>query len=152
VFPNINLANFANSGLYGPAPVAGQYATYKVPLSAFGYGETVLDATIINGTMSVTNIVSGPGIDPTCWIATQGGALTTPGATQGVWVSAQPGQKGVGNYQVSMGATAGTNPPDVTTTTRFVCHKSNAYKIDLKDFTSASGTTFYVRKQYFSRN
>jgi hypothetical protein len=153
VFPHINLGNFANSGVYGSAPVAGQYALYKVPLSAFGFGETVFDATIVSGVMNVTNIVSGPGIDPTCWIATQaGGALTTPGASQGVWVSSEPSQSGVGTYQVSMGPTAGTNPPDVPTTTRFVCHKSNAYKLDLKDFTSASGTTFYVRKYYFTRN
>lgn len=145
-----NLGNFTNSGLYGPIPQVGVWGSYKIPLSAHFFttslgGITTFTGSITAGVLAVSAILSGPGIDPTCWIAAAGSSTTT-GATAGVWVSSTPGQSGAGNYNLTMG-TAGT-PPNVSSST-MTCRRTNFYKTALKNTT---GNSWWVNNPRFLRS
>lgn len=146
--PHFNLANFTNSGLYGAAPQAGVWTTYKLPLSLFyfstpGGGIATGTASCTGGIMAVTSIPNG--MDATSFIGTPG-VGTTPGATSGVWLSDNgPSQNGTGNYGVTMGPTLGTSPPDFTSRS-ITARRTNFYKTALKN---TQGQNWWVNNVRF---
>lgn len=142
-----NLSNFTNSGLYGPVPQVGVWATYVIPLSALFLttplvGITTLTGSVTAGVLNASSVPAG-GIDPACWIAAPG-SNTTPGASAGVWVSQNnPPQTGAGNYGVTMGPQGGVVPNFGSQA--LTNKRTNFYKTALKNTTGHSWRVNNIR-------
>lgn len=132
VFPwaGVNINN------YGPTPVPGVWATYKVPLSALSVGKTSFQGSISGTTLTVNSINSGVGVDA-------GGFLTGPGVAPGtaiVGFNAQGG--GPGTYTITPAQNVG-----YTTLTE---QRTAVYKFDLIDETGASNNHYYIDNVKFT--
>jgi hypothetical protein len=143
VFPwsNVMLSN------YGPAPVAGQWATYKIPLSVLTIGFTHFTGSISGTTLTVSGVSSGVssgvGIDA-------GGYLTGPGVPAGTYVTAfsQSGG-GAGTYTVAGPGISGSTS---VASTSMVEQRTGIYKFGLADQSSASRNHYYLNNIKFTVN
>jgi hypothetical protein len=137
VFPwsNVMLSN------YGPAPVVGKWATYKIPLSVLTIGSTHFSGSISGTTLTVSGVSSGVGLDA-------GGYLTGPGVPAGTYITAfsQSGG-GAGTYTVAgPGITASTSVPS----TGMVEQRTGIYKFALVDRNKVANNRYYVNNIKFS--
>jgi hypothetical protein len=137
VFPwsNVMLSN------YGPAPVVGKWATYKIPLSVLTIGSTHFSGSISGTTLTVSGVSSGVGLDA-------GGYLTGPGVPAGTYITAfsQSGG-GAGTYTVAgPGITASTSVPS----TGMVEQRTGIYKFALVDRNNLPNNNFYVDNVKFT--
>jgi hypothetical protein len=139
VFPSSNVLLSS----YGPAPVVGKWATYKIPLSALTIGSTHFSGSISGTTLTVSSVSSGVGLDA-------GGYLTGPGVPAGTYVTAfsQSGG-GAGTYTVAgPGISASTSVPS----TGMVEQRTGIYKFGLVDRNNVSNNHFYVDNIKFTVN
>jgi hypothetical protein len=131
VYPwsNVNLSN------YGPAPVAGKWATYKIPLSVLTIGFTHFTGSISGTTLTVSSVSSGVGVDA-------GGYLTGPGVPAGTYITAfsQTGG-GAGTYTVAGPGISGSTS---VASTSMVEQRTGIYKFGLPDQSSASNNHYYL--------
>lgn len=128
-FIGLNVAN------YGPAPQAGVWATYKVPLNDLGFGICNITGSITGGTLTASGN-SGCPMD-------SGGWLTWSGQTTPTQIQATPSQTGAGTYGV-----AGTTSQSSIAMTY---HRSNAYKVNIKVNGGSAGQVFGVTNVYMAR-
>ncbi len=126
-------------GNYGPAPVVGQWATYKVPLNpdlAVGTGSFV--GSISGTTLTVTAVNSGMSVQTTAW-------LTGPGVPAGTSINAfGSGNGGVGTYTLNKSAS-------VPAGTTINMQRTNMYKFSLLD-SSGTSNTYYIDNVGFTVN
>jgi len=119
-------------GNYGPPPVVGQWATYKVPLNpdlAIGTGSFV--GSISGNTLTVTSVNSAMTVQATAW-------LSGPGIPADTSIDAfGTGSGGVGTYTLNKRA----NVPAGTTINM---QRTNLYKFSLVDATGASNNVYYA--------
>jgi hypothetical protein len=139
VFPwsNIMLSN------YGPAPVAGQWATYKIPLSVLTIGFTHFTGSISGTTLTVSSLSSGVGVDA-------GGYVTGPGVPAGTYVTAfSQSTGGAGTYTV---AGPGISASTSVASTSMVEQRTGIYKFGLADKTNVSNNHYYLDNIKFTVN
>jgi hypothetical protein len=106
-------------GKYGPRPVVGKWATYKVPLADLAIGSGSFVGSISGTTLTVTRLVSGVTVQPTMFIK-------GPGIAPGTYVAAcGSGSGGAGTYTVN---NAQTVPSETIHGQR-----TNMYKFWLRD-------------------
>jgi hypothetical protein len=130
---------------YGPAPVAGQWATYKIPLSVLTIGFTNFTGSISGTTLTVTSVSSGVGLDA-------GGFITGPGISAGTYITGfgKPGG-GAGTYTIAgPGISASTSIPS----TDMVEQRTGIYKFGLVDrnVNNINNNRFYIDNIKFSAN
>lgn len=131
------------SGKYGPAPIVGTWATYKIPLEDLSIGTTQFTGSISGTTLTVTsapsgsfNLVSsmvllGAGIPAGTYIAGDGGGHTTG-----------TGTGGTGTYLLK-----GTSALSLSVaSTTLVAQRYGMYKLGLEQ----SGTAIFVNNVGFS--
>jgi hypothetical protein len=128
---------------YGPAPVVGKWATYKIPLSALTIGFTHFTGSISGTTLTVTNVSSGVGLDA-------GGFLTGPGIPAGTYlIGFNQSGGGPGTYTVGgPGISASTSIPSAA----MVEQRTGIYKFGLVDQNNASNNHFYIDNIKFTAN
>jgi len=118
-------------GNYGPAPVVGQWATYKVPLNpdlAVGTGSFV--GSISGTTLTVTAVNAGMSVQTTAW-------LTGPGIPADTTINSfGSGNGGVGTYNLNKSAS-------VPAGTTINMQRTNMYKFSLTD-DGGSSNTYYL--------
>jgi hypothetical protein len=105
-------------GDYGPAPVPGKWATYKVPLSALSIGVTRFVGSISGTKLTVTHVESGVGIDA-------GGFIAGAGVAPGTYISGYDAQGGPGTYTVY--------PSQNVASTSMLEQRTSVYKFDIID-------------------
>jgi hypothetical protein len=119
-------------GNYGPAPVVGRWATYKVPLNpdlAIGTGSFL--GGISGNTLTVESVNTAMSVQATAW-------LSGPGIPAGTSIdSFATGNGGVGTYTLSKRANV---PPGTTINMQ----RTNLYKFSLIDATGASNNVYYA--------
>ncbi|MDB6104061.1 MAG: hypothetical protein JWO52_4060 [Gammaproteobacteria bacterium] len=120
---------------YGPAPVAGQWAKYTIPMVDLGFGVCNFTGSISGGVLTVVSPVGCP-MDSGGWISWAG--QTTP--TQ---INNTPSQTGAGTYSVS----GTTSQASIAMT----YHRSNAYKWQVVTTMGANTNVFGVTDAYMSR-
>jgi hypothetical protein len=128
---------------YGPAPVVGKWATYKIPLSALTIGYTNFTGSIKGTTLTVTSVGSGVGLDA-------GGYITGPGIPAGTYLTTfHQGGGGVGTYTVGgPGISGSTN----IASTSMVEQRNGIYKFALVDrnANNVSSNAYYIDNIKFS--
>ncbi len=126
-------------GNYGPAPVVGQWATYKVPLNpdlAVGTGSFV--GSISGSTLTVTAVNPGMSVQTTAW-------LTGPGIAADTTINSfGSGNGGVGTYNLNKSAS-------VPAGTTINMQRTNMYKFSLTD-DGGSANTYYIDNVGFTVN
>ena len=120
---------------YGPAPVAGKWATYKIPLSALTIGKTNFEGSISGNQLTVTSIASGVGVDA-------GGFVTGNGVTPGTYITGHNAKGGPGTYTVS--------PSQWVSSTSMTEQRTGVYKFDISDQTGLYNNTYYVDNVKFT--
>jgi len=129
--------SFAYLSKYGPAPVVGKWATYKVPLSVLTIGNTNFTGSISGTTLTVTSVESGVGLDA-------GGFLTGPGIPQGTYLlNFNQGGGGPGTYVIGgPGITPATSVP----MTPMVEQRTGIYKFALVDrnANNVTNNTYFI--------
>jgi hypothetical protein len=119
-------------GNYGPAPVVGQWATYKVPLNpdlAIGTGTSV--GSISGSVLTVTGVNAAMSVQTTEW-------LTGAGITGNITINSfGSGSGGLGTYNLSASAT-------VAAGSTINLQRTNVYKFGLIDETNSSNNVYYV--------
>jgi hypothetical protein len=127
-----NNADVELPGHYGPPPIVGQWATYKIPLNpdlAIGIGSFV--GSISGTTLTVARLNSAMTVQSTAW-------LSGPGIPAGTAIDAVgTGSGGAGTYTLSKRA----NVPEGTTINM---QRTNLYKFSLIDGTGASSNVYYA--------
>ena len=133
VYPwsSVNLAD------YGPAPVVGKWATYKVPLSKLTVGKTSFHGSISGTTLTVTSQDSGVGVDA-------GGFITGPGVAAGTYITGHNQNGGPGTYTIS--------PAQTVANTAMTEQRTSLYKLDIIDESGASSNNYYVDNLKFTAN
>jgi len=114
---------------YGPSPVAGQWATYKIPLSALSMGKTSFKGSISGNTLTVTGVNSGVGVDA-------GGFITGDGVKPGTYIVGHNANGGPGTYTVS--------PAQNVATTSMTEQRTALYKLDIADQSGAWNNRYYI--------
>jgi hypothetical protein len=128
---------------YGPAPVAGKWATYKIPLSALTIGYTHFSGSISGTTLTVTGVSSGVGVDA-------GGYITGPGVPAGTYITAYNSARGgVGHYTIAGPGISGSTS---VAGTQMVEQRTGIYKFNLVDENGASSNHYYVDNVQFTVN
>ena len=122
---------------YGPAPVAGKWATYKIPLSALTVGATSFHGSIVGTKLTVTSQESGVGVDA-------GGFISGPGVAAGTYITGHDQNGGPGTYTIA--------PSQSVANTAMTEQRTSLYKLDLIDQTNASSNTYYVDNLKFTAN
>jgi hypothetical protein len=139
VFPwsNVMLSN------YGPAPVVGKWATYKIPLSVLTIGFTHFSGSISGTTLTVSSVSSGVGIDT-------GGYVTGPGVPAGTYITAfkKPGG-GKGTYTVEG---PGISDSTDVASTSMVEQRTGIYKFGLVDRNNVINNHYYIDNIRFTVN
>jgi hypothetical protein len=125
----VNLAN------YGPAPVAGKWATYKIPLSALSIGKTSFVGSISGTTMTVSKVNSGVGVDA-------GGFVTGPGVKAGTYILGHNANGGPGTYTIYPAQNVGS--------TTMAEQRTTVYKFDVIDDSGQANNTYYVDNVKFT--
>lgn len=118
-------------GKYGPAPVVGQWATYKVPLADLAVGTNQFVGSISGTTLTVTAVTSGVTLQPTMWI--QG-----TGVAAGTYITSGPetGNGGVGTYTI--------NSSQTVASTAMNGQRTAMYKFYLEDEAGLSHNVYYM--------
>jgi hypothetical protein len=126
---------------YGPKPVAGQWATYKIPLSALTIGYTNFTGSISGTTLTVTSVSSGVGVDA-------GGFVTGPGVPAGTYITGfGTAQGGAGNYTVAGPGISGSTK---VASTNMVEQRTGIYKFNLIDESNVADNHYYVDNVKFT--
>ncbi len=120
---------------YGPAPVAGQWKTYKVPLVDLGFGVCNFTGSIAGGILTASGNVGCP--------MDSGGWITWAGQTTPTQIQATPSQSGAGTYGVS----GTTSQASIAMQYRRSC----CYKEQVKSNTGTTNNVFGVTDVYMSR-
>jgi len=120
---------------YGPTPVAGKWATYKIPLSALSMGKTSFQGYISGNTLTVTSVSSGVGVDA-------GGFISGDGVKPGTYITGHNANGGPGTYTVSPSQNVGS----VSMTEQ----RTGLYKFDLIDESGASSNRYYIDNVKFT--
>jgi hypothetical protein len=126
---------------YGPAPVAGKWATYKIPLSVLTIGYTHFTGSIAGTTLTVSSVGSGVGIDA-------GGYVTGPGVPAGTYIT-NYGKSGggAGTYTIAgSGISASTSVPSSQMTEQ----RTGIYKFALVDRSNASNNLYFINNVKFT--
>jgi hypothetical protein len=122
---------------YGPAPVVGKWATYKIPLSAFHIGKASFTGSISGTTLTVTAVGSGviaPGMD-----------LTGSGIQAGTRIVSPNTNGGKGVYQLTKSQTVGS--------TTIEGNNYALYKFNIVDASGAgAGNVYYLDNMRFTVN
>jgi hypothetical protein len=121
---------------YGPAPVAGQWKTYKVPLVDLGFGVCNFTGSITGGVLTASGN-SGCPMDSGGWISWAGQTIPTQ-------IQSTPSQSGAGTYGVS-GTTSQAS-------IAMQYHRSCCYKMQVKSNTGTAGSVFGITNVYMSRS
>ena len=123
---------------YGPAPVVGQWATYKIPLAAIAMGEATVTGSISGTTLTVTAVQSGVALVP-------GAFISGSGVTAGTYISAYgTGTGGTGTYTIS--------PSQTVSSTTIQSQRTSVYKLDLEDMSGLSSNVYYIENLGFTVN
>jgi hypothetical protein len=122
---------------YGPAPVPGKWATYKVPLAALSIGMTHFSGSISGTKLTVTSVASGVGIDA-------GGFITGAGVAPGTYILGYDAQGGPGTYTVY--------PSQNVASTSMVEQRTSVYKFDIIDRGKQANNKYYVDNIKFTVN
>jgi hypothetical protein len=127
-----SLVQLAN---YGPAPVVGTWATYKLPLSVLTIGSTSFTGSISGTTLTVTSVASGVGVDA-------GGYLTGTGVPAGTYILgySAPGG-GAGTYTVGGPGISGAT---AVASTSMVEQRTGIYKFGLVDQNNVMPNKYYI--------
>jgi hypothetical protein len=120
---------------YGPAPVAGKWATYKIPLSDMSIGKTSFQGSISGTTLTVTNVNSGVGVDA-------GGFISGSGVKPGTYILGHNANGGPGTYTIS--------PSQNVASTSMTEQRTGLYKFNLQDSSGASNNVFYMDNVRFT--
>lgn len=128
---------------YGPAAVVGQWATYKIPLSALSFGFTQFTGSISGSTLKVASVDAGVTMDT-------GGYISGPGIPRGTYIVGfgKPGG-GPGTYTVEgPGISASTSVP----TEAMLEQHTGIYKFALVDrnANNVSSNVYYVNNIKFT--
>jgi hypothetical protein len=128
---------------YGPAPVVGKWATYKIPLSVLTIGSTHFSGSISGTTLTVSSVSSGVGLDA-------GGYLTGPGVPAGTYITAfrKPGG-GAGTYTV---AGPGISDSTDVASTGMIEQRTGIYKFGLVDRNNLLFNHYYIDNIKFTVN
>lgn len=114
-----NKAQVILPGKYGPTPVVGKWATYKVPLADMAIGIGSFEGSISGTTLTVTRLILGVSVQPTMF-------LKGPGIAAGTYIAAcGTGSGGVGTYKVNSSQTVPRETIDG--------QRTNMYKFWLRD-------------------
>lgn len=123
---------------YGPAPTAGQWASYRIPLAVLGMGSNVLTASVSGTTLTVSALQSNV-------VLATGGYISGPGIAPGTYIAAYgTGTGGVGTYTLSSSQNIAS--------TSLQYQRTNIYKISVQDKTGRPTNTFYVDNILFTAN
>jgi hypothetical protein len=115
-------------------PVAGQWVTCKIPLSASSMGNTNFTGSITGTTLTVTSVQSGVGVDA-------GGFVTGPGVPAGTYIT-NFGQTGsVGTFTVGG---PGISSSTLIPSTSLAEQRTSIYKFNLHQDGGGASTTIYV--------
>jgi len=127
-------------GNYGPAPVVGQWATYKVPLNpdlAIGTGHFV--GSISGTTLTVSAVNTAMSVQTTAW-------LFGPGISSDTTINSfGSGHGGTGTYILNKSAT-------VPAGTTINMQRTNMYKFSLIDDSNAGSDVYYMDNVGFTAN
>jgi hypothetical protein len=140
--PSGDVAPCANVqlGKYGPAPVSGKWATYKIPLSDLTIGFTHFTGSITGTTLTVTSLGSGVGVDA-------GGYLTGPGVPAGTYITGCGTNGGPGRYTIAgPGISASTAVPS----SEMIEQRTGIYKFALVDDGGAETNHYYLNNIKFT--
>jgi hypothetical protein len=127
-------------GNYGPAPVVGQWATYKIPLNpdlAIGTGNFV--GSISGTTLSVSAVNTAMSVQTTAWLFGAGISSDTTINSFG------SGNGGTGTYILNKSAT-------VPAGTTINMQRTNMYKFSLIDDSNAGSNVYYMDNVGFTAN
>ncbi|MGA2619207.1 MAG: hypothetical protein ABSF26_16485 [Thermoguttaceae bacterium] len=114
-----NKAQVILPGKYGPTPVVGKWATYKVPLADLAIGSGSFEGSISGTTLTVTRLISGVTVQPTMFIR-------GPGIAAGTYIAAcGTGSGRAGTYKVSISQSVPTET--------IHGQRTNMYKFWLRD-------------------
>jgi hypothetical protein len=128
---------------YGPAPVVGQWATYKIPLSALTIGYTHFTGSISGTTLTVSSVSSGVGLDA-------GGYLTGPGVPAGTYIMGfSKSGGGAGTYTI---AGPGISASTSVASTSMVEQRTGIYKFGLVDRNNAVNNHYFIDNIRFTVN
>lgn len=133
-----NTAKVLLPGNFGPEPVAGQWATYKIPFSAtppangtalqIGVGQFV--GSIAGTTLTVSRLASGINVQASSWIS-------GPGIAPNTYITGpSTGDGGPGTYTVS--------PAQTAASTLITTQRTNLYKFQLLDLSRLANNVYYV--------
>lgn len=114
---------------YGPAPVVGKWATYKIPLTALSIGKTHFEGYISGTTLTVTHVDSGVGVDA-------GGFISGNGVAPGTYIVGHNANGGPGTYTIS--------PSQYVSSTSMTEQRTSLYKPNLQDTSGAGSNQFYI--------
>jgi len=120
---------------YGPDTVAGEWGTYKVPLSALSIGTTSVVGSITGTTLTVTNVISGVGVDA-------GGFLSGPNVLPGTYITGFSAHGGVGTYTISPSQNVSGEIMNV--------QRTGCYKVDIYETTNSNNGNFYLDNIMFT--
>ena len=134
VYPYAQATNIF-SGAYGTF-VANQWCNYKIPLSVVTMGISNVTGSISSGTLNITSVQSGFGVD--C-----GGFIIGPGIPAGTCVtsynqSGSIGTFGINNYVNSISGLT------IPAGTAMVFQRTNMYKVDFGMTEQSNSVTLYV--------
>ena len=137
VFNNAAFIVGGSSGAYGPATVAGQWGTYKIPLASIaGSGIGTHTASISGTTLNITADLTGP-------TAQSGGWVIGTGVSANTAISAPSPGGGPAPILLTV-----SNSQTVSSRTLTI-QRTNSYKISFFDYGSESG--YYVNNLGFTR-
>lgn len=134
---------FATLSKYGPTPVVGKWATYKIPLSVFAIGISHFTASISGTTLTVSSVNSGVGLEA-------GGYVTGAGIPAGTYVIGNSSTNGgAGTYQVQG---PGINGSTSVASEAMVEQHTGIYKFGLVDRNSSSPSNnkYYIDNVRFT--
>ncbi len=115
-------------------PIANQWVTCKIPLSAVSMGMTKFTGAIVGKKLTVTSVQDGVGVDA-------GGFISGPGVPTGTYIVNHDQSASIGTYTVGgPGITASTNVSSTTMTEQ----RTSLYKFNLHEDGGGSPTTIYV--------
>ncbi len=142
-----NSAQVILPGTFGPAPVVGKWATYKVPfLPASGaadgtslqVGDGKFVGSISGTTLTVTANTSGMNVQPGSWLSGTGLAANT------YITGPEDANGGPGQYTIS--------PSQDASSTTISAQRTNMYKIGILDLSSETQNQFYADDIGFTTN
>lgn len=118
-------------GKYGPQPIVGKWATYKIPLNPdLAVGTGALVGSIAGDVLTVASVEPGMSVQTTSW-------LTGPGVAPKTYIlQFLSGNGGPGTYAV--------RPAQTVANERMKMQRTNMYKFSLTDFTTQVNNVYYI--------